>query len=460
MPLGGCSFIDSPDLSVELPKTWQNEIATAGHTPQPLQENWWKSANDPVLFEIMEAVDAQNLSLEQAGYRLLAARQDIRSANYLPNLNAAASGIFNRQLETDLPAATSSKSTGYYKAGLDASWEIPLWGQLSDTKDISKGNFAYALSDLKAVRSSVIAETLNAYTALRTSQVKLAKYKSIKTAYEKVSELAKIQLDVGLIAANDVLEHSVAVLTAQADIERETIVIEQSKQRLQQLTAQTTPDPAWDKYAEIPVFVVPSVSDTPLDVIRNRPDIARAEAGVLISAAELDLARSELYPKLTLSGTLSKMANVTGNPLLANTLDLGSSPVISLPLFDWSRRLNNARIQEAGLLEKSALYRQTVIDAISEAQLDRIALENAVNSYTLSKESAQHIKEMEEMQNTRFKQGLISQIENELVKIESLKADILVITSQSEKISKLIAFTKSLGGGLSTNLLEEKQEKP
>lgn len=459
IPLSGCSFIDSPDTTVKIPESWQYDIASSGHAPQILMDDWWKSANDPILADLMKQVNVQNLSLEQAEYRLHAARQDIQNSAYLPNFMTSSTGIYNKPLNSSQSSANSD-TTGYYKASLDASWEIPLWGQFRDTKDISKAKIKYALSDLNAIRSSVIAETLTTYADLRASQMKLVKYQAIKAAQERALELTKIQLSAGLIPKTNVVEQSVIILTAQQDIERETTQIENSKQKILQLTAQTSVNPPWEKYAELPVFAIPAVSNTPVDVLRNRPDIARAEASVLIAAAELNIAKSELYPKLTLSGTLSKLTNIIGNPLLANTVDLGWTPVVSLPLFDWSKRLSSARIQEASLQEKASAYKETVINALSEAQYDRIALENAKNNFDLSKDSNLKINELETMKQTLLRQGLIDRIEIEMIKIEVLKADIICISAQYEEIAHLVAFTKSLGGGLPTNTLEKTKENP
>jgi outer membrane protein TolC len=120
-------------------------------------------------------VEQQNLSLEQVRFRLLAARESARTLDYLPTLGITTDAQYNRLIEGDFAinnvgfpgvGGGQQKTTGFYNARLDSSWELPLWGQYGAAEDVDKATLAYAEADLASVRANVIAEAVRLYAEL------------------------------------------------------------------------------------------------------------------------------------------------------------------------------------------------------------------------------------------------------------------------------------------------------
>jgi outer membrane protein TolC len=174
--LSGCAdFKGMPSLDMKLPELFAVQ-ATEEPITQPvakLQTNWWTHTDDKTLIATIRALEKLNLSLEQAQLRLNAARIDTGGYDYLPSLTATTSGQFDKLIKGDMAVSnvatnsSSKKTTGYYSAKLDASWEIPIYGQLGDTKDIANANIAFAEADVEAVRASVISEAVRLYAEMR-----------------------------------------------------------------------------------------------------------------------------------------------------------------------------------------------------------------------------------------------------------------------------------------------------
>lgn len=154
LALSGCAdFKGPPSLDMRLPEIFEQKPVSQPQEPAltKLQTDWWTHTDDKTLIATIRALEKLNLSLEQAQSRLRAARLDTREWDYLPSVTATTSGQFDRLIEGDTAVggvnqqqSGGKKTTGYYSAKLDASWEIPIYGQLRDEGDIADANIRKA----------------------------------------------------------------------------------------------------------------------------------------------------------------------------------------------------------------------------------------------------------------------------------------------------------------------------
>jgi outer membrane protein TolC len=230
------------------------------------------------------------------------------------------------------------------------------------------------------------------------------------------------------------------------------------QQQLAKLLGAVTPDDAWKAPATIPTFDVPAFDDTPLDVLRNRPDIRKAEASVLAAAGELELSKSDMYPKLSLTGNLSQLGNITGNPLSGNIVQLSGVPSISLPLFDWGKRLDAAKVKDERLSEKASAYRETVISAMNEVEEFWSSYRTAQATEKSNAENAQIASKASKHAALLFKQGINDGIAAETAAIDAANAEISALQAKVNTITQLTALTKALGGTSAPTLNEKKDD--
>ncbi len=455
--LSGCAdFKGMPSLEMTLPETFKRKATS--EAPAKLQKDWWKSTDDEMLKVIIGQLETQNLSLEQARFRLNAARIDNRQSDYLPSLTATTDAQYSHLIKgktsiqnVGIPQAGGKKTTGYYNAKIDASWEVPLYGQFNDAGDIKNANITFAEADIEAVRASVISEAVRLYGEMRAKQQEIICREAISVSAKKIADYQAIKHKVGLITDTDLGSSKQSELSAQNDLQVAQRDLVTRQQQLAKLLGNATPDEAWNEAADIPVFAPPTFDDAPLDVLRNRPDIRKAEAEVLAAAGDFKLARSEMYPKLTLSGNLSQLDNLTGNPLMGETVQLGGIPTLSLPLFDWGKRLSNAKIKDEKLSETAFAYRETVIGAMNEVEEFWSAYRAAQSSEATSKQNADISTKASDHVALLFKQGISDGIDAENAAIEASRSAITHLQSRADTITKFTALTKALGGTSATN---------
>jgi outer membrane protein TolC len=460
--VSGCTdFKGMPSLEMSLPESFQQKAAV--DTPAKLSKDWWKSTNDDTLKNIITQLETQNLSLEQARFRLNVAREDTRALDYLPSLTGSTDAQYNRLIKgksaiqnVGIPEAGGKKTTGYYNAKIDASWEVPIYGQFSDASDIKDANIAFAEADIEAVRASVISEAVRLYGDMRAKQQEIIKREAISTSAKKIADYQAIKHKAGLITDTELGSSKQSQLSAQNDLQIAQSELVARQQQLAKLLGKVTPDAAWNEPADIPTFALPAFDDAPLDVLRNRPDIRKAEASVLAAAEDFYLAKTEMYPKLTLSGNLSQLDNLTAKPLMGKTIQLGGVPSLSLPLFDWGKRLSNAKIRDEKLSETAAAYRETVIGSMNEVEEFWSAYRAALGSEATSKENADIATKAGNHAALLFKQGIADGIEAENAAIEAARSTITHLQSRTDTITKLTALTKALGGTSTSATTNEK----
>ena len=451
--LSGCvHFRGMPSLGMKLPERFQHQPPTA-ETPAKLEKEWWKRTNDQTLLATIRALEVHNLSLEQARFRLRAARFESREYDFLPSLTAATDAQFDTLLEGDNAVGNSAgvqsggeNATGYYSAKLDASWEVPIYGQLGVTADISSADIAFAEADVDAVRTSAICEAVRLYSEMRSKQQEVLKRETIVTAHHAIVKYQSIKHRAGLIVDSEFGMSRQSLLVAQDELSRARTEKLARMQQLAGLLGAVAPDDAWRVPAQIPSFHLPSFQDAPLDVLRNRPDIRKAEASVLAAAGELELSKSELYPKLTLLGNLSQLGNITGGPLTGSTVQVTGIPSISLPLFDWGKRLSVAQSRDERLSEKASIYRETVIAAMNEVEEFWSSYRAAQDREQSAIENAQIATEANIHASLLFKQGINDGIAAFTATIDAANAAITELQARTDTITKLAALTKALGG--------------
>ena len=469
--LGGCGeFMDPPSLDVPLPASFTQDAPRPADTPAPLAREWWKAANDPALNRLMETIERQNFSIDQSRFRLQAARTDIGGNHYLPTLSLSQSvdlepvaTFQQRTTPGGIPtnARVNSKFGGYHRIGLDAQWEIPLFGSYEAAEEMAKASTDFAAADIDAVRASVYAETVTNYIQLRAAQQRLAVLKQMQASQQHIVDLLKIRIDAGLSDSSEHTKNAQELLRIQSDVAAARSGVEEYRQRLARLQGTTIPDAALDAPARLVSFPTMAFGDTPADVVRNRPDIRKAEQAVILAGDELKLAKNDRYPKLNIAGSLFKFDNLIARPQ-PQTSPAGSlSEGLVLPLFDWGRLMAAAQAKDAKLAETASAYRETVITAITETAQMHTAYREAIATREAATASLAQANLLVQQATTLHRQGLSNDIALETAQIEKQRATIEQASAISNESIRLADLTKALGGGIAETAGAEraKEEK-
>lgn len=320
---------------------------------------WWESFHDKTLSSLVAGAANSNLTVAQARQNLTAARAMAHSAiaGYRPEVGGIA--LAN--------ASTGSRVNNDFtrrplQLNLEASWEAALFGQDKLTQRSADLSAAIANEDLAAARLAVTTEVAASYVHLRALQSRHADTVEMIGLLEKNSKLASVKEQVGLSTAIETEPQKLSLEAARSrrlELENEIAITAQ-----QIATLEGTSIPAADilKPQPQPVAQTRVLEGRPADLLRSRPDVVRAELAVAQAGAQVGIARSDLYPKLRLSGTIG-----IGAPAGHSLFGVAGGPSLQMPIFDLGRRKDVVAASEAKFREAGLAYQQAVLVAYEEA---------------------------------------------------------------------------------------------
>lgn len=363
--LGACVSVKVPKLPTgDLPTHWRNASPQLG--PKPDLTGWWKHFGDPQLDALVDAALRDNLDVQQAVWKLRAARALEREAStkFKP-------GLGFQTIEEPNPENTAS----YFQAGFDATWELGLFGRSGATGHIAHADTGEAQAELQSARVSLVAEVVREYLQLRAAQRSEVLLDTAARAARKKVALLRVQEHLQLASKLQVEQGLAAAAKAESQLADPRAAIVQHAQTLALLLGRSEPDPAWLAMKPLPKLADASVASVPANLLRTRPEIRYAETQVLKAAGELGIAKADMYPRLALGSSLTFAALVTGQTHLGDVNDTFSiGPIINIPLFDWGAR-RAARDARKDQLHAALLgYRQAVLEGAAEVESDLAAL--------------------------------------------------------------------------------------
>jgi NodT family efflux transporter outer membrane factor (OMF) lipoprotein len=435
--LAGCAA-PLPRLAAPVPARWQHPMAAGTAVPTDLH-GWWHAFGDPGLDTAITQALAGNLDLAQAVERVRAVRaMQARSAyRYRPVLRSSTNDVID-------PDASAS----YFLIGFDASWELGLFGRAEGTRRESQGQLDAGIADLRAARVTLVAEVVREWIELRTAQQQaqlLARISACRRdALQRVQTRQRLQL-----AAPEATDRAQAALDqVEAALAGPREAINAGMQQLAVLLGRNHPDPAWRQPAPPPQLAGWKIGSTPADLLRSRPEIARAEADVLTAAGELAVAHADRFPRVALGGSIDWSTDINNNhhhPSTPNVID-SFGPELSIPLFDWGIRLAAEHARDHQLKASVLAYRQAVLQGMSE-------VETALGSVQQQRVREQHslhawqaTQRADDAMRTRATLQLASPLERTESELSVDQAALDLTAARAAHDLAYVALFKALGG--------------
>lgn len=411
---------------------------------------WWQELEDEQLSRFVEQALIHNHDVRIALANLQQTRAFTKGTKLdrLPTIEAQA-GADRRQVSNAGVSPPAERVYNSYDSGFDAFWELDLFGRISQRIEAAQANLQASEAELRGVYVTVAAEVARTYIEVRGAQSRL------KVAQRnEANQQATYQLTIDLGEAGRSNELDIQRALAQLELTRSTIPTLEAQvnaaiNRLGVLIGQT-PDSLHNKLTAFkPLPTLPSAIQIgdPLGLLKRRPDIDRAERRLAATVAQYNLNVADLYPRVTLFGSLGFSAT--------SLSDLGSSDSSTFifgPRIDWAAfNLGRVKAQIAAADARTeadlATFEKTVLIALEEIdtalvnfarqEQTRARLFHAANS---SAKAAEYAKE-------RFDAG----IDNFLDVLDSertlLDAQDRLAQAEIKLALGIVGIYKNLGGG-------------
>jgi len=333
--------------------------------------------------------------------------------------------------------------------GLDASWELDLFGGVRRNIEASEADIKAAVEDRRDVLVSLAGEVGANYANLRGFQQQIEIARRNLEAQKHTAEITRKRHEAGFVGGLDVANARAQVASTQSQI---PVIESSAKAAIYSLSVLLGQQPtvldrelALDK--PIPTTPPEVPIGLPSDLIRRRPDIRRSEAQLHAATARIGVATADLFPRFSLTGSFGLQGKeVSALGSLSNRF-WSVGPAASWPIFDAGRIRWNIEVQNA--LQEQALltYEQTILTALKD-------VETALVAYAKEQEHRQYLTE--EVKENRKAVDLSMKLYvsgrtdflNVLTAQRSLYvAEDALVQSTRNLATNLIALYKALGGG-------------
>jgi len=336
LALGGCALPRhaAPPLEVDVPAAWSVAEASEAGSATSLTQ-WWLRFDDPLLGSLVNQALQVNTSVKsaQAALRQARALRDVSAAGLLPVVGSSAS------VQRSLYVANTGSNS--FHAGLDASWELDLFGANRDALDASDATARASAASLGDVQVSIAAEVALSYITLRGAQARLAIAEANLASQLETLQLTQWRVQAGLLTSLEAEQARAAAEQTRAQLPAVQTSIEQTRHALAVLTGQP---PAALSTVLAAAGPVPQAADDlalsiPAETLRQRPDVRAAEHQVSAAAARVAQADAARLPNFKLGGSLGLSALTLGSLTSGASVVTALLAGVSWPVFDGGARL-------------------------------------------------------------------------------------------------------------------------
>ncbi|MGE4521870.1 MAG: efflux transporter outer membrane subunit [Acetobacter sp.] len=465
---------------VKAPATWRQTLPPESSriTLATTDAQWWTIFHDPILSRLEEEVARENLDLKAASMRLMqsTAERRIASAAQMPHMEANASyarerastngilgllGTMEREQAgqiasgtqgfgpTALPGSVGNPSFNLPQYGMNASWEVDLWGHVRRQVEAATAA-VHATEDMRRdVLVSLMAETAQDYITLRGVQAHIAiLHSNIDVARHSV-ELTRLRFQQGAATQLDVAEATGQLHSFES---RLAPLESQQVHFLNALSFLVAREPgALDAELGKPQAIPVTPPDVPVglpsQLAERRPDIRMAAERLHMATASIGVAIADFFPRVTLSGSLDIQALQFSGLGSWASRQYGFGPTATLPIFEGGRLTGQLHLRKAQQQEAALAFQRTVLKAWQE-------VDNAMADFTAAQNERDHLNDAVHENETAVKTAQAQYVAGASDFLTVLTLQNALLSSQSALVdattrvaSNLTQVYRALGGG-------------
>ena len=415
---------------------------------------WWNRFDDSVLTNLVASAVDGNRTYLMAFERLSQSRWTLLGsyAAFLPKIGLSASATRSERgpNTSSMWSSRSKLHRDVFSTGFDASWEIDIFGGSRRATEAAWADAMAADLRLSDAWVSLTAEVARRYIDLRTTQQRIAVARTNLVLQSETYDILKSRLDSGIGDELAVNQSKYVVDQTHARIPP-LVAQEESLKNSLAVLAGKMPGSLHDELAVCPqrdwIIAPVKFSSIPLDMLRARPDVRRAEREFAAEVARIGVAKSLWYPKFYINGTLG-LESVKSQKLFERDSLFGSiGPSISWPIFRGGSIYANVKAQEARMHEKCLAYELALQEAYAEVRDVYASYTQEYHRYQALQGAVKAAQDAVSIAKDLYKNGLrdftaVIDAQRSLLNLEEE-----LVVSRGQITQNAISLFKALGGG-------------
>jgi len=415
---------------------------------------WWSVFNDATLERLVVCAYRQNLSLREAGFRVLQARAQraIAAGELFPQQQDAV-GSYTRQAKSQTSAGVPPTQPFFdqWNMGFNLAWELDFWGRFRRAVTAADDRLDASVEDYDDVLVTLLGDVATNYVQVRTLQERIRLLRRNVELQGWVLDLLRRRLQGGFRATKlDVAQATSTLEQTEAQIPELEIGLRRATNRLCILLGMPPAD-LQELIGEdhIPAAPPEVVIGIPADLLRRRPDVRRAERLAAAQAEMIGISQAELYPAISINGTLGYQSKNFSDLFSGRSLNSSVGPSFQWNLLNYGRIVNDVRLQDARFCELVVTYQLTVLQANEE-------VENGLVTFLRAQQREKHLAASAEAATDAVKTILLQYSAGKseadfnryaLIEQNRVQQQDLLAQSRGEIAQGLVEVYRALGGG-------------
>jgi outer membrane protein, multidrug efflux system len=420
-------------------------------TAEPVAR-FWQLFNDAALNSVVDLALKQNTDLRVAVARVSEARALATGADGLgrPTLGVGAGVSRIRSGDGSGANATTFRGNNL-NAGLQASWEIDLFGRISNEQRAAQALLLSSQAQQRAVQVSVAAEVARTYFELRGVQEQLRVASAALQTQTAALKIVDARLSVGRGTALDTERAKALVANTAAAVPALDAIKVRTLLRLATLTGLTPQGlpPGLSEPKPLPALPATALAQigSPQSLLQRRPDVAAAEQQLLATQAQWGVAQSALFPKLSLAGSLGLNSGRLADVLQPSAFVFNLGAQLLWTLIDNGARQAQMGAAAARIAAAQATFDKAVLGALEDTEgalatysRTQLQTDSLFSAATAASRAAQ-------IARARFAAGVSDFFAVLDAERELLAAQDRLAAAQTQAATSLVGVYRALAGG-------------
>jgi NodT family efflux transporter outer membrane factor (OMF) lipoprotein len=419
---------------------------------EPDDSQWWTVFNDPLLNNLVQTAYHQNLTLREAGFRVLQARAErgIAVGELFPQTQVMNGDAVRRGLSENVAnrVATPERWFSQWDYGFGVSWELDFWGRYRRAVEVADAQLDASIENYDDVLVILVSDVASEYVRVRMYQEKLAYARRMVSLHRESLAIASAKYTGGKVSKVDVNQAASDVSTTEALIQELEIGLRKTTDRLCVLLGRPAEDimPMLGE-AMIPTAPPEVAVGIPAQLICRRPDIRRADRHAAAECAKIGVATADFYPQISVDASFGWSSQDLTDLFSQDSFRGGIGPAFKWPILNYGRIVNNVRAHDARFQQKVANYQQTVLNASAEVEdglvtFLRAKLRSRDMDNAVSTETEAFLEVL-----AQYKGGLIDYNRVALIQERLVERQQILVETRAQDAQGLVQVYRALGGG-------------
>ncbi len=450
----GCATVgpnyQSPTM--EMPAAWQLTDDPALLPQAELVQKWWSLFDDPLLDLLIQTATKNNRDLLAAIARMEEARANLGSTRgeRLPQVDANGSAIWQETSDNNLSPGFDET---IYAVGANAGWEIDLFGRIRRSVEAAAADYQASAEDRTDVLISLYANVALTYLDIRTFQARLTAAKANIDSQRSVLALTQSRFRNGLATDLDVAQAERVLASTEAEVPPLNIGLSRSVNALAVLLGQAPGSLPAElvMLREIPLPPEKVTVGVPANLLRQRPDVRRAERQLAAQTARIGVLKADLYPSFSLTGALGFESIDAGDLFNADSRVASFGPSLRWQIFSGGRIRQQIKAQDARTRQALFGYEQSVLNALREVENALVAYIEDRTRLAALQRSVAAARRSVKLATDLYKQGLV---DFQLVldaQRDQFSFENLFAAARGNSAANFVRLYAALGGGWDAN---------